>query len=96
MVAAAKAGISYRDFLLMDAWELAMYVRADELQKIEDMRWARFFVAALLTPHSKKPVRPTDIIKLPDDDLIKRFQSQVSTEKLKQMDEVFKKWDKKR
>lgn len=95
MVAAAKAGVSYRDFLLMDGFELAMYVRAYELNKIEDIRWARFFVAAMLSPHSKKPVRPTDIIKLPDDDTVKKVSTQASKERLQQMEEVFKKWDKK-
>lgn len=96
MVVAAKAGISFSDFMQMDGMELACYIRGDQLRDTEMIRWARFFVAAMLSPHSKKPIRPTDLIKLPDDEAIKKVQTKVSAEKLQQMEEVFKKWDAKK
>lgn len=94
MVTAAKCGVSYSDYLQMDDIELAYYARGTEIKKTEEIRWQRFFTAALLSPHSKKPIKPVDLIQLPDESSSGTIQKADAEQKKKTL-EVFKKWDNK-
>lgn len=93
LVIASKIGIAYSDYLQMDNYEFAAYIRGYDLRMIDLQKWQRYWTAVLLQPHSKKKgVDPKQLYKFPDENKIPTAPK-VDDWKKKHMEEVFRKWD---
>ena len=89
MVMAAMMGISLSDYYIMDQFEYAAYLRGWRMRKNEEMRWDRFVLSAMLSPHSKKAIDPKKLITIEGDDIIVK---QAKTD-FSEAEKVWKKWD---
>ena len=95
MVQAARSGIAYNDFIRMDEAEIAAWVRGSRLQTLDWYKWFRWMTAAMVQPHSKTAIDPKKLINLEAEEELKNKEAPPppDKEKLKQMEEVFAKWD---
>ena len=75
----------------MDSSEIACYVRARELNRLDLKKFLRWMTAMILNLWSKKSIQPTDLMKFDGEDA---YVQKVDVEKKKKLDEVFSKWDK--
>lgn len=89
MVSAAYYGMSYSDYIAMDAEEFSSWLKGRGDREESELKLLRWQVAALLNVHSKKPIKPTDLLTLPSD---KKTIKKIDRERVKK---VFAKWDKK-
>lgn len=93
LVEAARSGIAYNDFITMSEAEIAAYARGSRLRTLDWYRWFRWMTAAIMQPHVKKSIDPQKLIDLEKEMQEKAPVQAPDKERLKQMEEVFKKWD---
>jgi hypothetical protein len=91
MVQAAMCGIPYSDYILMDSFELACYIRGYAKRELSIYKFLRWMAAIIVNCWAQKTIQPTDLIKFEGEE----EQIQKSSKKdLKRLDSVFEKWDK--
>ncbi len=76
----------------MDTIDLAVAIRGYDLRVLEQNRMLRWMVAALLSPHSKKPISPTKILPLWGDNGTPAKKGNIR-EKLDAAEKIFELWD---
>jgi hypothetical protein len=92
MILAAKIGLRYDEYLKMDSYEFACWVRGYEIRMWDERVWQRFFTSVLLQPHVKKSIDPQKIIKFPHEKKIPKTERPDEAKK-RHMEEVFRMWD---
>lgn len=90
MVQAARAGLSFSDYMDMTNSELSAWTRGYEIREVGNKKFFRWAVASLMNLWSKKTLKPTDLMKFHDE--MPNPEKDAIT--LKEMEAIWEKWDK--
>lgn len=79
----------------MSVWEFNRRVKGVSDRNIDEWRRLRWLGAVVLRPHSKKAIRPTELFELPDDDKNIPKPTMTREERMEDVEQAVKIWQKK-